>query len=227
MVVFIWHGGAYICTTITQVVNILQAYANRSASDAVYNLYMCPSALISNTSGTLQYSGQTSPVTLTTSFTKVNNVDGYVPRNNKVLSFPFNYLLVSNNNGSSNILHFERFSGSTCNFNIKGVPVVGGSIKLIPTNYDSTYNQEEEGLIGGKFPTLNWSEDEYTNWLTQNSVNIGLGIARWCTYNCWWPCKCKPYWWYWWNDGSDQCKLQMLLVLFMNIVYNQIVQKAV
>jgi hypothetical protein len=29
----------------------------------------------------------------------------------------------------------------------------------------------------GKFPTLSWSADMFTNWLTQNSVNIGLGLA--------------------------------------------------
>ena len=86
-------------------------------------------------------------------------------------------MLISNNNGSSNILHYERFSGDTCNFTIKGVPTVGGSIKIIPTNYDNNLNSEEEGLIAGKLPTLNWSDDEYTNWLTQNSVNIALGIA--------------------------------------------------
>ena len=29
----------------------------------------------------------------------------------------------------------------------------------------------------GKFPTMSWSQDLYTNWLTQNAVNIGVGIA--------------------------------------------------
>lgn len=52
----------------------------------------------------------------------------------------------------------------------------GGSIKLVPSNYDIS-NNEENGLMAGKFPTLNWSGDEYINWLTQNSVNIGLGVA--------------------------------------------------
>ena len=170
-------GGAYVCDTITEVVNILSAFASRGKSDAVYNLYMVPANMITNTSGTAQYSGQASPNTLTTTFTKVNTINGYTPKNNKLLTFPYNYLLLSNNNGSSNILHFERFSGSTCNFTIKGVPTVGASIKIIPTNYDGNSNDEEEGLIAGKLPTLNWSDDEYTNWLTQNSVNIGLGVA--------------------------------------------------
>lgn len=170
-------GGAYVCSTINEVVNILQAFADRGKSDAVYNLYMIPASMITNTNRNLQYSGQNSPNTDTKSITKVNTINGYTPINKKLLTFPFNYMLISNNNGSSNILHYERFSGNTCNFTIKGVPTVGGSIKIIPTNYDNNLNSEEEGLIAGKLPTLNWSDDEYTNWLTQNSVNIGLGIA--------------------------------------------------
>lgn len=170
-------GGAYVCSTIVEVVNILQAFASRGKSDAVYNLYMIPASMITNTSSSLQYSGQISPNTDKKNITKVNTINGYTPINKKLLTFPFNYMLISNNNGSSNILHYERFSGNTCNFTIKGVPTVGGSIKIIPTNYDNNLNSEEEGLIAGKLPTLNWSDDEYTNWLTQNSVNIGLGIA--------------------------------------------------
>ena len=170
-------GGAYMCNTITEVVNILQQYANRGKSDAVYNLYMVPKSLVSNTSGTLQYSGQSIPETLPYRVNKFNTINGYTPINKKLLTFPYQYLLISNNNGSSNILHYERFNSNDCGFEIKGVPVVGGSAKLIPVYYDNYNNIEEEGLIAGKFPTLNWSEDEYTNWLTQNSVNLGLGIA--------------------------------------------------
>lgn len=169
-------GGAYICNSINEVVNILQGFATRGASDAVYNLYMVPDTMITNTSSSLQYSGQNAPNELTKSINKVNTINGYTPVNKKLLTFPYNYMVISNNNGCSNILQYERFNGNTCDFKIKGVPTVGASIKIIPTNYD-TNNNEEEGLIAGKLPTLNWSDDEYTNWLTQNSVNIGLGVA--------------------------------------------------
>lgn len=33
-------------------------------------------------------------------------------------------------------------------------------------------------MIAGKFPTLSWSEDLYTNWLTQNGVNLSVGISK-------------------------------------------------
>lgn len=169
-------GGAYVCSNITEVVNILQTFAQNAKSEAVYSIYMTPSKFITTSSESLQYSGQNNPLYDTKVITKDNNLNGYVPVNNKLLTFPYRYLSISNNNGSSNILHYERFSGDKCNFMIKGVPSVGGSIKLVASNYDIV-NDEENGLIAGKLPTLNWSEDSYTNWLTQNSVNIGLGIA--------------------------------------------------
>lgn len=169
-------GGAYVCSTINEVVNILQAFASRGKSDAVYNLYIVPSKFITNTSESLQYSGQNAPNIDEYSINKPVSIDNYTPINKKLLTFPFNYLLLTNNNGSSNILHYERFNGNP-QFQIKGVPVVGASIKCIPTNYDDNTFREEMGLMAGKLPTLNWSDDEYTNWLTQNSVNIALGVA--------------------------------------------------
>lgn len=102
----------------------------------------------------------------------------------KLLTFPYCYLVEDNNNGTSNILHYELFNDISddpgkCYFTIKGVPVVGGSIKCVPMNYKNADERviENEGIMCGKFPTLSWSQDEYTNWLTQNAVNIGVGIT--------------------------------------------------
>ena len=39
------------------------------------------------------------------------------------------------------------------------------------------YN-EDEALPLGKYPTCSWSSDAFTNWLTQNSVNILTQIAN-------------------------------------------------
>ncbi len=174
-------GGAYICDNITQVVSILQAYANSTdvSSEAVYGLYMCPSVLINNTSGSLQYSGQTSPVYNTKIINKPTTLDGFTPKNKKLLTFPYCFLNVSNNNGTINSYQYELFNDSSCTFDIKGVPTVGASIKCNPKKYKmkTDTDNEDEGIMGGKFPTLSWSEDAYINWLTQNSVNIGLGVA--------------------------------------------------
>ena len=176
-------GGAYICPDITSVVNILNAFQDGRA-DAILNVYMCPTYFISNTNSSLQYSGQSIPIYLSKYINKPTSIDGYTPKNKKLLTFPYCFLNLSNNNGSVNSYMYELFeddNGVPNNqvlFNIKGVPTVGSSSKCVPYAYKIYGNDnEDEGIIGGKFPTLSWSEDAYINWLTQNSVNIGIGVA--------------------------------------------------
>lgn len=48
---------------------------------------------------------------------------------------------------------------------------------MIPKNYKGVVENDIEGINMGKFPICNWDTDVYTNWLTQNAVNIGLNVA--------------------------------------------------
>lgn len=112
-------------------------------------------------------------------------IDGYTPRNKKLLAFPFRYLLVSNNNGVAVVYKYELFYQKTSEatahikprFLIEGALCPGCSIRLVPLDYNGASRNDEEGINLGKYPTLNWTSDAYTNWLTQNAVNIGLQIA--------------------------------------------------
>lgn len=170
-------GGAYICETIWEVVNIVQALA--PVADSIINVYMIPKSIITKGS-TITYDGDVSPLTYDVDVPKITALDGYTPKNKKLLTYPYCHIVLSNNNGSSNILKPEKFNQnySTYKFAVKGCPVVGGSIKCSPKFYNNVDNENEiEGIICGKFPVLSWSSDNYTNWLTQNSVNIGIGLA--------------------------------------------------
>lgn len=114
-------------------------------------------------------------------------VDGYTPRNKKLLCHPYRYLLVTNNAGASAVYKYERFfiegSGGSKTmiepaFVVKGCLTPGCSVRLFPDNYNGSNSLNyDEGLTMGKFPILNWTSDAYTNWLTQNSVNIGVQIV--------------------------------------------------
>lgn len=116
--------GAYIFENIIQLVNVLQAYASIGKSDAVFSVYMCPKKFINNTSESLQYSGQNSPLYDSIEINKPTSLNGYMPKNKKLLAFPFCLLNVSNNNGTSNSLQYELFNSEKCLFNIKGVPTI-------------------------------------------------------------------------------------------------------
>ena len=53
------------------------------------------------------------------------------------------------------------------------VQLHGASIKMTPYNYTENYGyDEDEGLIAGKFPMLNWSTQEYATWLSRNALNL-------------------------------------------------------
>lgn len=174
-----YAGGAYICTTMEQVVSIINYFDEVGKNDAITAVYMLPTKLTTETNddNTLHYNGRSDAVTYEIEFNKQTSIDGYSPKNNKLKCFPYNYLEMSNNNGSSNILQYEHFSTSICKFEVAGVPVIGGSIKCAPLEYKGLGRNQDEGIMAGKFPTLSWSSDLFTNWLTQNAVNIGLGIA--------------------------------------------------
>ena len=96
----------------------------------------------------------------------------YTAKNNKLLTYPSKYLSVSNNVGSLNTYRYENFENGIPKFILKGVMSIGGSIKLIPENYNGQTRNENEGLILGKYPQFMWGNDVYTNWLTQNAINV-------------------------------------------------------
>ena len=100
---------------------------------------------------------------------------GYTPKNNKLYCYPYNYLLVTNNVGGTNIYKYEDFSANTCTFDIIGALTIGGSFKLIPRNYKGVNENFDESIPLAKFPTCSWSSDSYINWLTQEATNTLSG----------------------------------------------------
>lgn len=107
--------------------------------------------------------------------------DNFTPDNQKLLTYPYQYILASNNVGDSAVWRLEDFypyddgvnpPTDSIVVNYNGVPTEGCSILAFPVNYRNANNNILiESLIGAKFPTLAWREDSFTNWLTQNAVN--------------------------------------------------------
>lgn len=117
---------------------------------------------------------------LSQSIAKPTSLDGYTPKNNKLLCYPYNYLNVSNFNGADGEYRYEYFNGNTCNFEGNGCISSGCSIILTPTNYQTQANSgglssKYKGIFNipcGKYPVCSYSSDYYTNWLSQNGLNI-------------------------------------------------------
>lgn len=163
---------------ILSLLNVIQEYSS-SENENITNVYIIPSIFVAGkdsiTSSHDWWSGMTAPVTYNITINKTTVINGYTPRNKKLLTAEYNFLVLDNNNGTSNILHYEDFSTSSCVFEVAGVPTCGGSIKCVPKDYKGETRYQQEGIMAGKFPVCGWVNDNYTNWLTQQSVNVNQG----------------------------------------------------
>lgn len=140
--------------------------------------YSIEFALLPNTSGSVNL--------LTDKTVSLNStINGYTPTNNKLFCYPYNYLLVTNNNGGNAEFHYEDYTGNAPNFKITGVASPGCSIKCFPTNYKSftpasgstVHPGFNNGLMAGKFPVGSYKNDSFVNWMTQQSVNTKMAMV--------------------------------------------------
>lgn len=155
-----------------QLTNILGNLAKKGQADTTTGLFIVPSILGNQTqSGAIPESDN--PVSYNISVSKSYGLDGYIPHNNKLKTYPYCYLLANNMGGATNVLRYEDFATNNCDFNVKGVLCPGGSFRLVPKRYKGATENDNEALMLGKYPICNYSTDSYTNWLTQNSINIG------------------------------------------------------
>ena len=117
------------------------------------------------------------PKKFNTEINKITSFSDYTPKNNKCFVYPYNYLFVSNNQGSNNIYKYEDFNTEKCIFENQFSIAIGGSGRIVPKNYKGMATNDDEALALGKYPTCAWSSDAFTNWLTQNSVNMAVSLG--------------------------------------------------
>lgn len=118
-----------------------------------------------------------SPQKFNTEINKITTFSDYTPKNNKCFVYPYNYLFVSNNQGSNNIYKYEDFNTEKCIFENQFSIAIGGSGRIVPKNYKGMATNDDESIALGKYPTCAWSSDAFTNWLTQNSVNMAVSLG--------------------------------------------------
>ena len=112
-------------------------------------------------------------------FPKVHSFNGINVRNNKCFTYPYNYILATNNNGNQNIYKYELFSNeNNATFDLQLALQIGISGRCVPKNYNGRIEtNDDESLPLGKYPVCGWTADSFTNWLTQQAVNIPTKIV--------------------------------------------------
>lgn len=116
----------------------------------------------------------------TIELTRETTLDNYVPNNKKLLSFPYCYLMIDNNNGNANIYKYEDFTGNNSEpiYFLPSLALTsGGSTRLTPLSYKRVGNNYSESLSCAKLPICNFNSNSYANWQAKNSANVALNVA--------------------------------------------------
>ena len=194
---------SYNSTTAPSFSDLRKLYDDAGLSESIINVYLLPLDIVrfhGNLEGkylTLTYtkgvnsysvehifvpnssSGVTQLKTISlqkpTSLAGSTTGTGYVPRNAKLLTYPYCYFNISNNAGTSFPFHYEDFDSTDVVFKTEGTFGVSGNFKAIPQNYKrlgTSNNAMDYSVTGAKMPVGSWKSDSYTNWLTQNAVNM-------------------------------------------------------
>lgn len=190
-------------TGVISLMHFLQDVNKDGKIEGVLNLFIAPASLIDNigkreqsgnyegatynyyildTDAVYNNSSKDSAIEIPFPVERVTSFTDYTPKNNKLFVYPYNYLFVTNNIGNHNIYKYEDFfingqANNNISFAIQLSLSIGISCRLVPRGYRNIDYNYDETLPLAKYPTCSWASDAFTNWLTDNAVNIGTQVA--------------------------------------------------
>jgi hypothetical protein len=109
-----------------------------------------------------------------------SSLDGYTPKNNKLLYYPYQYLMAHNNDGGRRIYKYEDFNGPP-SFKVIAAILPGGTAKLIPINIlkggDSQIEDYDQALTIACFPECMWTSNDYKAWQSLHGASEAVSNA--------------------------------------------------
>lgn len=174
----LYSGLKYFVITPAQIQTIMKHIAYEKLESAVCALFCAPTNFLE-----LETAGKYATAIKANSSVRVKqweccdkptSLDEYVPKNNKLFTAPYCYLLVDNGGGGAVQYFYEKFSTNKVNFAIYSTLAPGMSIRAVPKYYNGITDNDSEGINLSKYATCSWTSDAYTSHLVSNAVNVGI-----------------------------------------------------
>lgn len=152
-------------------------------ADGIMNMWMYPRKLVRLREG-LEWGDEIKVKTVAGksefahTINRQNFLQGYEPRNKKLLTYPYNFIYCSTNAGNAGVYKYERFTDPlNCYFICTGSISPDGAAVLYPIDYNGAAQNFEEGLTLAGFPSCAWNSDTYKLWLAQNQNTQALAAG--------------------------------------------------
>ena len=187
------YSGAHIFVAKSAIdVNIIiNGYAQQP--DNIVAIYMCPKDLLpvdyQKNMGWIDTNTYTPPKYKEyAAMSATDTLNGYLPHNCKLYTYPYNFLHVDNGAGAELNLRYEYFAHGQPQLMMWGCFTQPVQVNLYPYRYrvsgqpaetNPDYVLNAESLQIANFPMCSWRVDSYQAWVAQNSLPIaaGLGIS--------------------------------------------------
>lgn len=156
--------------------NYIQSAITANQIDSIVNITIMPNDFFNNTK---QTPGQTSPTTFTKQISVPSTVDGYTPKNKKLLTYPYTYLGVDTleETGDFRFEYWKNPNGSLSDeavFILTGITNATPEIMLVPIGYlqgDASFS-----MIVKDFPQVGISVDSFKAWVAQNALPTAVSV---------------------------------------------------
>lgn len=111
-----------------------------------------------------------------------NFANQYVPKNNKLYTYPYKYLKATNHTGNIANYRYENFSDNDCNFEVHCTITPNPEGYIYPNNYLNFSDAVDEGISINDFPKGGYVSDQYKAWLAQTANSrtlqmLGIGAS--------------------------------------------------
>lgn len=105
---------------------------------------------------------------------KTDELDRYTPINAKCYTYPYNYLIASDNNGTIIEYRYEDFASGTPDFDCKFIASTDNAIVLIPKNYMGNNDTLDYSLFITGFPQCPYMSDNYAMYLGTHAAQTAV-----------------------------------------------------
>lgn len=160
-------------TDLMEDITLLSIFQNQ---ESILGIYMMPRKLVYTEAAAL---GDVQIKTFWINKPKnLESLGGYVPKNKKLFTYPYNFLRVTNLQGITNDYKYEFFSGNKCEFMIGADTTVDPTIVLMPDNYNGLNTTDPNYRVPlNNFPKGSFVTNDFGAKLVQAAIKLGMAVG--------------------------------------------------
>lgn len=167
----------------TQEINasLVSFYNSVNKESIVYAFYYPQKNGITLDELSQPYKASITPPTVTNQYSKwfKGISQNYVPKNNKLYTYPYSQLEVTNNAGQKLIYKFELFDKGTVEFDYAATVLLNPEFRIVPKDYGhaTLFPQLIKGLTLTQLPELAFTVNAYEQYLINNGTRLAAGTV--------------------------------------------------